>query len=183
MTGTLPIAHGGTGATTALGATQNLGVFSNKIGGTEIPANADLNTYTTPGTYYSPDSTRTKTLTNRPFDVSGFKLFVDGSYGTNYVHQYVIHSTSAIWHRSKTGSTTWSAWAKIYDTVNKPSKSDIGLGNVDNTADANKSVASAATLTATHLVELERQPHLMQFMLLAAYRLKRSEQRYLPILI
>ena len=31
-------------------------------------------------------------------------------------------------------------------------KSDVGLGNVDNTADANKSVASAAALTATRLI-------------------------------
>lgn len=35
-----------------------------------------------------------------------------------------------------------------YYSGNKPTKSDVGLGNVDNTADANKSVASAAKLTA-----------------------------------
>lgn len=33
---------------------------------------------------------------------------------------------------------------KIYTSSDKPTKSDVGLGNVDNTADANKSVASAA---------------------------------------
>ena len=55
MTGTLPIAHGGTSATTALEATQNLSVFSYKAGGdgsTAIPANADLNDYITPGAFW-----------------------------------------------------------------------------------------------------------------------------------
>lgn len=33
---------------------------------------------------------------------------------------------------------------KIYTSGDKPTKGDVGLGNVDNTADANKSVASAA---------------------------------------
>ena len=44
--------------------------------GTEIPANADLDTYKTPGTYYAQDSTRAKTLSNCPYTSSNFKLVV-----------------------------------------------------------------------------------------------------------
>lgn len=41
---------------------------------------------------------------------------------------------------------------KIYTSGDKPTKGDVGLGNVDNTADANKSVASAAKLTTARTV-------------------------------
>lgn len=40
---------------------------------------------------------------------------------------------------------TWHSWYRIYHEGFKPTKSDVGLGNVDNTADANKSVSYAAT--------------------------------------
>ena len=39
----------------------------------------------------------------------------------------------------------FSEWFNIYHTGWKPTKSDVGLGNVDNTADANKSVSYAVT--------------------------------------
>ena len=41
---------------------------------------------------------------------------------------------------------------KIYTSGDKPTKGDVGLGNVDNTADTNKSVASAAKLTTARTV-------------------------------
>lgn len=65
----------------------------------------------------------------------------DGAYAPVYV-------------RNKRDSTSadWSAWQQFYTTGNKPTKADVGLGNVDNTADANKSVKSATTATtATQL--------------------------------
>ena len=37
-------------------------------------------------------------------------------------------------------STTWGSWQRIYTTGFKPSKADVGLGSVDNTADSAKSV-------------------------------------------
>lgn len=40
---------------------------------------------------------------------------------------------------------TWHSWYRIYHEGFKPTKSDVGLGNVDNTADANKSVSYAST--------------------------------------
>ena len=52
--------------------------------------------------------------------------------------------TSPLYVRSS-NEGTWGDWRKIYDTSNKPSKSDVGLGNVDNTADANKSVNYATS--------------------------------------
>lgn len=42
-------------------------------------------------------------------------------------------------------TSTWHSWYRIYHEGFKPTKSDVGLGNVDNTADANKSVSYAST--------------------------------------
>lgn len=39
----------------------------------------------------------------------------------------------------------WHNWYRIYHEGFKPTKSDVGLGNVDNTADANKSVSYATS--------------------------------------
>lgn len=44
-----------------------------------------------------------------------------------------------------TGTTVTYVPAAAYSTENKPTKSDVGLGNVDNTADSAKSVKYAAT--------------------------------------
>ena len=45
--------------------------------GIEIPENADLHTYLTPGVYFSVNTARTATLSNVPTDVStGFRLVV-----------------------------------------------------------------------------------------------------------
>ena len=42
-------------------------------------------------------------------------------------------------------NNVWHDWYNIYHEGFKPTKSDVGLGNVDNTADANKSVLYATT--------------------------------------
>ena len=66
----------------------------------------------------------------------------DGAYAPVYVRN----------KRDNTTSANWSDWQQFYTTGNKPTKADVGLGNVDNTADANKSVKSATTATtATQL--------------------------------
>lgn len=46
----------------------------------------------------------------------------------------------------------WHSWYKIYHEGNKPTKSDVGLGNVDNTADVNKRVSYATTAGSANSV-------------------------------
>lgn len=38
---------------------------------------------------------------------------------------------------------TWGDWNAVYDTGHKPSKADVGLGNVDNTSDVSKPISTA----------------------------------------
>ena len=45
--------------------------------------------------------------------------------------------------RDNTTTADWSSWQQFYTTGYKPTKADVGLGNVDNTADSAKSVKYA----------------------------------------
>lgn len=42
-------------------------------------------------------------------------------------------------------ATAWGSWYKIYTSDDKPTKADVGLGNVDNTADSVKRVSYATS--------------------------------------
>lgn len=79
-----------------------------------------------PGTYWSGISA-----------ITGYTGFQLATYGGN--------GTSTFYFRTVWDSDNWSDWFKIYHEGFKPTKSDVGLGNVDNTADANKSVSYAET--------------------------------------
>ena len=94
-------------------------IYSN---GKEIPANANLNSYMTEGVYYSPNGTRTATLTNAPVSNAGFKLIVmkAGYVGTNNLMQIAICPnysmngafTNAVYLRRY--YDTWRVWVKAY---------------------------------------------------------------------
>ena len=82
--------------------------------GTEIPADADLNDYTDAGTYYSPNSTRTGTLYNRPWSGSGFKMIVY-SISTTSKMQWIMpmsNTAHSVFIRSRTTSG-WRDWYEL----------------------------------------------------------------------
>lgn len=60
--------------------------------GTEIPANADINNYKTPGKYYSPDTARTSTLKNCPAG-AGFTLDIL-TQSTNWIFEIIIQNSN-----------------------------------------------------------------------------------------
>ena len=117
--GTLGIARGGTGATSALAAITALGGWSHLSKGTSIASTAaapkDLNTYTTPGVYYSASAAESATIVNAPTSSTGFKLHVLQNYSTNYRFQLVISGAETLYYRSSTnsGNTTWSDWKQL----------------------------------------------------------------------
>ena len=55
---------------------------------------------------------------------------IDGGYAPVYVRS----------KRDNTSTAVWSDWQQFYTTGYKPTKADVGLGNVNNTADSAKSV-------------------------------------------
>ncbi len=74
----------------------------------------------------------------------------NSNYGTLLLFPMAGVGSSYIVRAGKDGAV--KEVRKIYTSSDKPTKGDIGLGNVDNTADKNKNVASAAKLTTTRTV-------------------------------
>ena len=61
-----------------------------------IPSNSDLDNYTTPGSYYSPNSTTTATLLHCPVSGSGFSLHVEVVAGGSNTFIQVIKANSTL---------------------------------------------------------------------------------------
>lgn len=75
---------------------------------------------------------------------------------TNYVgFQLVSYGgwKDELYFRKIEDNGVWHDWYRIYTEGFKPTKSDVGLGNVDNTADANKSVLYATTAGSAKAAE------------------------------
>ena len=80
--------------------------------GTEIPSNADLNTYKTPGVYYATYAVA-QTLSNSQFTTTGIKLVVMPLYSTLlWQIEFVAYDNCKIALRYYNGST-WAAWKVI----------------------------------------------------------------------
>lgn len=75
--------------------------------GKSIPQNADLNTYTTPGLYFCPNSATAATLINSPGLNAGFSLVVLAK-STLYQTQ-LINSGGYLYFRQRS-SNGWSSW-------------------------------------------------------------------------
>ena len=80
-----------------------------------IPSNADLDDYTTPGTYRSTSSTVTATIANTPRTGSAFKMVVmQIGYGSSsYAMQLWFGSGKFFYIRSRVGTTNWGAWNQV----------------------------------------------------------------------
>ncbi len=81
----------------------------------EIPNGANLNSYTTPGTYQCSASANTSNITNMPIAGSAFKLIVEkplsGGYKTQFFRQF---GKESIYIRNCDNlNTTWHAWQRL----------------------------------------------------------------------
>ena len=79
-----------------------------------IPMNADLNNYTTAGTYYSGGSTYSASYSNCPHTSSGFKMVVMATTSNQYVYQIIYVYTGQMYVRGinlgTSGTPTYRAW-------------------------------------------------------------------------
>lgn len=133
-TGTLPLAHGGTGATNTIDAAAKLNVpyIGAPDSSIEIPKGADLNAYTTIGaTYCFSNLLLVSSLKNCPVSVP-FSMFVSSAIGATVIRQtLLVFNTSRIFSRIYASSnSTWSSWeavgAGIRSIGNGLSLSDAG---------------------------------------------------------
>lgn len=86
----------------------------------------DLDTLKTPGIYYQPTNANTSAARHYPETNAG-TLLIYKNAGVTQV--YIVYNSSRTYTRSQYSTGAWTAWAKQYDTANKPSPSDIGAVN------------------------------------------------------
>ena len=83
--------------------------------GTSIPANSDLDSYTTVGNYYSVNTTNTSTLSNVPSGATtGFRLEVKAQTSATWLKQilYPNNISQKFWIRQYEGDT-WTDWKQV----------------------------------------------------------------------
>ncbi|EGQ5285324.1 TPA: phage tail protein [Enterobacter hormaechei] len=83
----------------------------------------DLDTIKTPGIYYQPANANTSAARHYPETNAG-TLLVYKNAGVTQV--YIVYNSSRTYTRSQYSTGAWTAWAKQYDTANKPTPSDVG---------------------------------------------------------
>ncbi|MCX9004543.1 hypothetical protein NLN86_23280 [Citrobacter portucalensis] len=88
-----------------------------------IGANQNLDNYQTPGLYAQDMNANTSAALNYPENNAG-SLMVLRSAGVTQV--YRVYNSSRIWSRSKYSTGPWTAWAREYNTQNKPGAVEIG---------------------------------------------------------
>ena len=97
----------------------------------DIPANADLNNYRTPGVYICPQNSTVATLSNTPtdqaFSLQVYKTVytVGGDEGCRqilmtYNSSYAAEGTGRIWIRSYYKSDGWGDWSQILTSLDRP---------------------------------------------------------------
>ena len=107
-----------------------------------IPVGADLDTYQSEGVYFVATNATAATLVNSP-TTNAFTMRVWKAAGVvQEITEYLPSNSRKTYQRSF--YNTWSTWARVYTTIDIPTKTDVGLGNVANVLQA----AQALTLTA-----------------------------------
>ena len=96
----------------------DLGYRCNLLRGEGVTSGADLNDYTTPGTYYVGSASAASNIVNTPVTDAGFKLIVANTTSSSRIRQYVIpNSNTAPYVRYYNGET-WSSWERYaYSSV------------------------------------------------------------------
>lgn len=147
---TIPLAKGGTGATSAEQARMALGV-QNPITSPDTLTNQNLNSYNTLqqcGWYYAEVG---NSVTNKPSGVDYFGVFVMQTASSIFT-QILYDNSNKIWTRSYSNSS-WSSWTALVrttDTIAKAtSATSDSSGQIINTTYVKSVTASGRTVTVT----------------------------------
>ncbi|QXF31752.1 hypothetical protein CE143_00085 [Photorhabdus luminescens] len=93
-----------------------------------IPDKADLNDYQTPGLYYQGLDVQAGTGNNYPEPLAGSLVVLQAA---GIIQRYFVYNSSRIYTRSlyswNRPDAIWSPWAREYNTLNKPTASELGL--------------------------------------------------------
>ncbi|SPT64886.1 pyocin knob domain-containing protein [Aeromonas salmonicida] len=94
-------------------------------------AKEDLNTIVTPGVYAQNANANTSAALNYPENNAG-TLTVTVAAGPQ--QRYHVYNSSRVYTRAQYSTGAFTSWARDYNTLNKPSADDVGLGKLANIA-------------------------------------------------
>lgn len=103
----------------------------------------DLDALTSPNVYAQNADANTSAARHYPENKSG-SLTV--TIGAGVQQRYHVYNSSRVWTRAKYGTTAWTTWAREYNTLNKPTPADVGLGLVSNKAANANAIADTYVL-------------------------------------
>lgn len=110
-------------------ALTDLGITGKSIGYSQaIGANVDLDTLKTPGVYHQSANANSSVALNYPEALAGTLVVYQAA---GILQEYRVYNTSRIYTRGQYSSGGWTAWAKQYNTLNKPSLSDVIGGDLN----------------------------------------------------
>ena len=89
----------------------------------------NINQIMTPGLYYVVRDDIAAQCTGLPENKAGE---LEVLLGAQRIQFYRLTATPRVYYRLGTGNNTWQAWVKQYDTQNKPTAADLGLGSASN---------------------------------------------------
>ena len=149
----VPIEGGGTGATDAKEACENLQAYHLGLG-TEIPAGADLNDYLIPGVYRTTGYSVTASLANKPQEVTNsFTMIVYQNFASAVTQQITDNTKGVSYRRYCNIGGTFDSWVCV-DGID----SIVAEGNTsgwrwtkyaNGRAECHVSVSGAATSSVT----------------------------------
>jgi hypothetical protein len=137
-----------TAAVNALKAlTQNMKITQDDGQGKSV-SETDFNNIVSPGFY----TITTTTMVNAPSENAGMVIVIKG---VSNLSQLFFSDSGRAYYRFRQGSSSWNSWKNISsmddltahtsrtDNPHSVTKSQVGLGNADNTSDVNKPVSTA----------------------------------------
>ncbi|MEG0006591.1 MAG: phage tail protein [Aeromonas sp.] len=89
----------------------------------------DLDTIKTPGHYAQHANANTSAAQHYPENLAG-SLVVTSGAGSQ--QRYHVYNSSRVWTRAQYSTGAWTAWTLNYNSGNKPTAADVGLGNLIN---------------------------------------------------
>ncbi|MGO2258565.1 MAG: tail fiber protein [Hafnia alvei] len=98
-----------------------------------LGANQNLNNLKIPGIYYQSLNANASLALNYPEALAG-SLLIYKSAGITQV--YRVYNSSRIYSRSQYGDEDWTPWAKEYNSLNKPTASDIDAVSISDIVQA-----------------------------------------------
>lgn len=115
----------------ALSGNANSATTATYLSANVMPANANFNSYTTPGFYYCGANATVSTMTNRPTGNAFFMIVGKHAGVSQTVFEYMT-SGFKIYHRNSYNGT-WGSWVRIYTTIDKPTASEVGAAAASHT--------------------------------------------------